>query len=127
METTRVYGRVRNVYITGKGWMKTNRWNIHDAEMLEVEYTDYYDDGTICGKGTEDFSRERMKSLRRGCYEVKKDSGEKTATGRTKWDIVGTYAVMATRDKFAKAVKFWKQQYASPDMKVIPHYINRCK
>ena len=43
----------------------TNKFNSY----YEVLYTDYREDGSICGKGTEDFSGERLKSIKN--YEVR--------------------------------------------------------
>lgn len=91
----RVYGKTVRIYTTEEGWRKpfgmATKKERDTIEMYEVEYTDYREDGTICGKGTEDISAERLNTmkLKHSYYIVKKDSGERTATGRIRWDDFG--------------------------------------
>lgn len=115
----RVYGKVVNVYVTAEGWKKReelptllSKKERESIEMYEVEYTDYCEDGTICGKGTEDISSERMKAMniKSGYYIVKKDSGERTATGRIRWDDFGERLIFKTAAKdYNKALKMFKK------------------
>ena len=79
--------------------------------MYEFEYIDYDENGNICGTGTEDFSIERLKSLKIGGYEIKKDSGERTATGKIKWDLVKIARVRIAKADYNKGIKFWKKQF----------------
>lgn len=114
----RVYGKVVNVFVTGKGWMKRNELDKlltkkekDMIEMYEVEYTDYREDGTICGKGTEDISSERLRAMniKTGYYVVKKDSGERTKTGRIRWDDFGERLILRVAAKdYSKALKMFK-------------------
>lgn len=81
----RVYGKIVKAH-TNDGWVNPKDTLPVDVDMYEIEYVDYREDGTICGKGTEDMTRERYKKLASKRYSVKKDIGERTATGRIKYD-----------------------------------------
>lgn len=76
MRTYRVYGSPKRIA----------------TKYYEVEYTEYREDGTICGMGTEDFSYERLKELK--TYEVLEDTGLRTKEssthkgGRIRWEHV---------------------------------------
>lgn len=110
MNTIRVYVRKVNMH-TPEGWVKFSTRGSRFADMYELEYVDYDENGNICGTGTEDFSLERMKTLKYGGFEIKKDSGEKTKTGLTKWDTVKVARIQIKPADYAKGVKFWKRQY----------------
>lgn len=119
MKTIRVYTRTVSMH-TAEGWEKFSIRRSDEADMFELEYVDYDENGNVRGRGTEDFSLERLKSLKRHAYEIKKDSGERTATGRTKWDLVKTAAIRIKKADYTKGTKFWKKQYEDNGMIVIP-------
>ena len=66
----RIYDTKKAVTITPA--TKENGYNGY----FEVPYTEYREDGSILCQGTEDFSGERLKTLK--TYEVVKQTGEKT-------------------------------------------------
>ena len=73
---------------------------------FEVPYVEYREDGTIYCEGTEDFSKERLETLK--SYDVVAKTGEKTKEshinkgGRNKWEEVG--AITAEERKTAMKV-----------------------
>lgn len=68
----------------------------------EVPYIEYRDDGSILCTGTEDFSSERLKTLK--TYEIVEKTGEKTKVsninlgGRNRWDHVSFISVVKRSD-----------------------------
>lgn len=61
-------------------------------DYFEIPYIEYRKDGSIYSTGTEDFTKERLKSLK--TYEIVSPTGEKTKEsslhkgGRTRWKHV---------------------------------------
>jgi len=59
----RTYGIIKEVYIQGQGWVAYNSQHLNTMKMLNVEYTEYNENGEIIITGTEDFSWERWVRL----------------------------------------------------------------
>lgn len=81
---------------------KATRENKYKDGYYEVPYVEYREDGSIKCEGTEDFSSERIKTLKN--YEVVKQTGEKTKEstyfrgGRNRWAHVTDFTVSRRRD-----------------------------
>ena len=75
----------------------------------EVPYIEYREDGSILCEGTEDFSGDRLKTLK--TYEVVKQTGEKTKRssinvgGRNRWKHV-CWMDVNTRKEAVKIANF---------------------
>lgn len=63
---------------------------------FEVEYTEYREDGSIYQKGTEDFSRERMRMLK--WYLIYVPTGQLNKGGHKTWVSVGKVHVHSHKD-----------------------------
>ena len=91
--------------ITIRKATKENNFNGY----YEVPYTEYREDGSILCTGTEDFSSERLKTLK--TYEVVKQTGEKTKRsginvgGRNRWKHV-CWMDVNTRKEAVKIASF---------------------
>ena len=108
----RIYGKTV-AYHTIDGWKKDNTGYLpKDIDMYEIEYTDYREDGTVCGKGTEDFSKDRFRNLVHKKYEAKKDSGERTKTGLVKWDVFRRIIVRVDKKDARKTRKLFETIYS---------------
>lgn len=118
MKTIRVYTRTVNMH-TPEGWVKFSVRGSDEADMLELGYVDYDENGHVRGIGTEDFSWERFRTLKTYYYQIKKDSGEKTAAGKTKWDLIKTAVIRIAKADYAKGAKLWKKQYRDNGMIVV--------
>lgn len=118
MKTIRVYTRTVSMH-TPEGWIKFSVRGSDEADMLELGYVDYDENGNVRGIGTEDFSLERFRTLKTYYYQIKKDSGEKTAAGKTKWDLVKTAVIRIAKADYAKGAKLWKKQYRDNGMIVV--------
>ena len=85
---------------------------------FEVPYTEYREDGSILCEGTEDFSGDRLKTLK--SYEVVKQTVEKTKRssinvgGRNRWMHV-TYITVAKR---SEAVKIANIEYPEKELQI---------
>ena len=92
----RIYDTKKAVTITPA--TKENGYNGY----YEVPYTEYREDGTIKCTGTEDFSGERLRTLK--TYEVVEQTGEKTKEsriykgGRNRWKHVTNITVAVRKD-----------------------------
>lgn len=107
----RIYGKTV-AYHTIDGWKKDCTGYLpKNIDMYEIEYTDYREDGTVCGKGTEDFSKDRLKNLTYKRYDVKEDSGERTKTGLVKWDLVKRLVVRVDNANSRKTRKLFETIY----------------
>ena len=60
---TRTYGAIKEVYITGQGWVAYNSQPLNTMVMLNVSYDAYNENGEVINSGTEDFSWERWVRL----------------------------------------------------------------
>lgn len=102
--------------ITIKKATKENNFNGY----YEVPYTEYREDGSILCTGTEDFSGERLKTLK--TYEILEKTGEKTKASninlsgrnRNRWGHI-TYITVAKR---SDAVKISKIEYPDKELQI---------
>lgn len=100
--------------VTIKKATKENGWNGY----YEVPYVEYREDGTVCNMGTEDFSSERLNTLK--VYEVVEKTGEKTREtsiykgGRNKWKHVNYFRVTERKE----AVKLAKVLYTGREIQI---------
>ena len=100
--------------ITIRKATKENNFNGY----YEVPYTEYREDGSILCIGTEDFSSERLKTLK--TYEIVEKTGEKTKAsninlgGRNRWMHVA-YITVAKR---SEAVKIANIEYPEKELQI---------
>ena len=74
----------------------TNRAREISPDYYEVPYTDYLEDGSVRGHGTEDFSGARLRGLTRRSAYVR--TGHKRRDGSDSWECIGYIAANSTRD-----------------------------
>lgn len=114
MDKVRIYGKVLNK------WTATATFNGMDREMvvqLEIAYTDYYEDGTIAGVGSEDFSPERYRK-EIAVYETRTwDGCKRNRGGHKAWDQRDTYTVKCDNLKALKG--FCKIRYATDNLMLV--------
>ena len=100
--------------ITIRKATKENNFNGY----YEVPYTEYREDGSILCTGTEDFSSERLKTLK--TYEIVEKTGEKTKAsninrgGRNRWMHVAYITVVKRSD----AVKIANIEYPEKELQI---------
>ena len=103
-----------NNKITIRQATKENNFNGY----YEVPYIEYREDGSILCEGTEDFSSERLKTLK--TYEIVEKTGEKTKAsninlgGRNRWMHVA-YITVAKR---SEAVKIANIEYPEKELQI---------
>ena len=61
-ETMKLYGPTVN------RWTRIDELGRNVTAQREIQYREFREDGTLCGVGTEDFSRERWETV--GTYDV---------------------------------------------------------
>lgn len=71
---------------------KVNKIN---DEYREVQYTEYREDGTIKGKGTEDFSIARFSKLK--YFEIFQKTGKQNKGGHDTWESIGYFRATDSR------------------------------
>ena len=103
-----------NNKITIRQATKENNFNGY----YEVPYIEYREDGSILCEGSEDFSSERLKTLK--TYEIVEKTGEKTKAsninlgGRNRWMHVA-YITVAKR---SDAVKIASIEYPEKELQI---------
>ena len=103
-----------NNKITIRKATKENNFNGY----YEVPYTEYREDGSILCEGTEDFSGDRLKTLK--TYEIVEKTGEKTKAsninsgGRNRWMHIA-YITVAKR---SDAVKIANIEYTEKELQI---------
>lgn len=83
----KLYGKVRNI----------------NEEYREVQYTEYREDGTIKGKGTEDFSPERFRKLK--YFEIFQKTGKQNKGGHDTWEQIGWFRCSGESRKAGKIAR----------------------
>lgn len=97
-----------------KNATKENNYNGY----YEVPYTEYRENGTIYSTGTEDFSSERLKTLKN--YEIVEKTGEKTKKSRVYMGGRNMWAHVAyiTVTKRSNALKIAQATYNNTELAV---------
>ena len=83
-ELKRVYTKISERYVAGKGWITENNIKTGDkVTMYALDYIEIDNDGVVHGTGTEDFSVERFKKLGFARVELKNKTEKENSTLKT--------------------------------------------
>lgn len=94
----KIYGTIKNVYVSGLGWVKYDLKRLSYKELKNIEQyeVEYFQDGK---RGTEDFSQERyttvFNSLKQ--YEVKIVTTESRHGKRDLKNIVKSFDILGVK------------------------------
>lgn len=108
-ELKRVYTRISERYIEGKGWITGDIKTGDKVTMYAIDYIEIDSDGVVHGTGVEDFSVERFKKLGFARVELKNKTEKENPTLKTTYvhTLVKTLYVRYADKKVIK----WYRKY----------------
>lgn len=107
-ELKRVYTKISECYVNGKGWTTENNVkNGDNVTMYALDYIEIDNDGVVHGTGTEDFSIERFKKLGFARVELKNKTEKENPTLKTSY-VHTLVKTMYVRYNDKNAIKWFR-------------------
>ena len=114
MNTFKIYGKAINLDANTNSCNFPKKADLQATAYYEIPYTEYYEDGTIKSKGTEDFSYDRkITELTSKVWCIRKPNGRLGKTGNVITDFLGYLKIRTNKKDFTLARKvIFEQQKA---------------